>query len=86
VVALVRRSGKQWLVAFVPRLTVDQAGAGRFPVGPRVWGNTTAQLPAGAPTRFTDVLTGRVTEARRGVLQIGGVLATLPVSVLCSAP
>jgi malto-oligosyltrehalose synthase len=82
VVGVVRRSGRQWLMAFVPRLTFDQAGAGGFPVGPRVWGSTTAQLPAGAPTRFTDVLTGTVTHSTRGALQIGGVLATLPVSVL----
>jgi (1->4)-alpha-D-glucan 1-alpha-D-glucosylmutase len=86
VVGVVRRSGRQWLMAFVPRLAIDQAGAGRFPVGARLWGSTTAQLPAGAPTRFTDVLTGSVTEARRGALQIGGILGTLPVSVLCSTP
>jgi (1->4)-alpha-D-glucan 1-alpha-D-glucosylmutase len=82
VVGVVRRSGSQWLMAFVPRLTLEQAGPSRFPVGRRVWGTTAAELPAQAPARYTDVLTGSVVRAARGRLDLGDVLATLPVAVL----
>jgi hypothetical protein len=40
------------------------------------------QLPAGAPVRFTDVLTGASVDAQGGALDAGRALATLPVAVL----
>jgi (1->4)-alpha-D-glucan 1-alpha-D-glucosylmutase len=82
VVGLARRSGTQWLMAFVPRLTFDRAGAGRFPTGRRVWGDIAARLPAGAPRRYTDVLTGAVAESPGGSLEMAHVFGILPVAVL----
>jgi maltooligosyltrehalose synthase len=47
-----------------------------------VWGNTTADLPAHAPSQFADVLTGSTITVDRGRVEIGRVLSTLPVAVL----
>jgi malto-oligosyltrehalose synthase len=81
-VAVTRRHRRQWLVAVVPRLMLEAAGPGRFPTGTRLWGKTAVQLPAGAPVRFTDVLTGASVDAQGGALDAGRALATLPVAVL----
>jgi (1->4)-alpha-D-glucan 1-alpha-D-glucosylmutase len=79
---IVRRHGRRWVVALVPRLTLGRAGPGRFPTGPGVWGSTRARLPVHAPRRLTDVLTGVTIEARGGALDVGRVFGTLPVAVL----
>jgi malto-oligosyltrehalose synthase len=80
--AIARQSGRTWVVALVPRLTLSRVGPARFPVGSRVWGGTTVRLPSPAPRSFTDVLTGGRHDVPNGVLQAGRVLGTLPVAVL----
>jgi (1->4)-alpha-D-glucan 1-alpha-D-glucosylmutase len=82
VVGLVRRSGRQWLTAFVPRLSLGRTGAERFPTGRRVWGDTVALLPTGAPEQFTDVFTGAVVERLDDGLEVARALGLLPVAVL----
>jgi (1->4)-alpha-D-glucan 1-alpha-D-glucosylmutase len=82
VMGMVRRNGRRWVVALVPRLTLARAGAGRFPTAAGVWGTTEVHLPARAPRRLTDVLTGLTIESHGGALNVGHVLETLPVAVL----
>jgi (1->4)-alpha-D-glucan 1-alpha-D-glucosylmutase len=81
VVAWSRRRGAEWLIAIIPRLTLQHAGRGRFPVGPRVWGETTCLLPKGAPRSYVDVFTGRPVPTDRGRMEVARVLDLLPVAV-----
>jgi (1->4)-alpha-D-glucan 1-alpha-D-glucosylmutase len=82
VVGLARHHRGAWIIAFVPRLTLNRAGPGRFPTGSRVWGDTTVQLPREAPTHFTDVLTGATLSPHGRSLDAARIFALLPVSVL----
>lgn len=81
-VAFARRYRRRWALALVPRLGYQLAGPGTMPVGAERWAGTTVRLPEGAPSRFTDVLTGAPRAARRGALGAGGAMSVLPVSVL----
>jgi len=68
VCALARRSGENWVVAAIPRLPVRLTTGGssvalpeaKPPVGESVWTNTVLVLPAVAPTRWRNILTGEV--------------------------
>ena len=66
----------------IPRLTLEHAGHGRFPTGPRVWGETTCLLPKGAPRSYVDIFTGRAVTATRGRIAAASALDLLPVAVL----
>jgi (1->4)-alpha-D-glucan 1-alpha-D-glucosylmutase len=81
-VAWSRRRGRQWVVAVIPRLSFAAGGPGRFPIGSRVWGNTTCVLPPGAPHSYVDILTGRRLTTRRGRIEVADALSVLPVAVL----
>ncbi len=79
---------RQWenrvAIAVVPRLPYGLAGPGRHPTGEEVWGDERVVLPAGAPLRYRDVLTGRTLAAESGHLRLGDVLGILPVAALMS--
>jgi (1->4)-alpha-D-glucan 1-alpha-D-glucosylmutase len=81
VVAFARRHGRDWSVTVVPRLVAAMTARGRLPVGPS-WRDTTIGLPARAPARFGNVLSGNVVEARDGVLRVDTALRALPLAVL----
>ncbi|HWB67409.1 MAG TPA: malto-oligosyltrehalose synthase [Mycobacteriales bacterium] len=81
VVAFARRRRDQWAVTIVPRLTRPLTRPGEFPIGDR-WGNTAVKLPAGAPSRFRNRLTGREVGVTRGRWALADVLPDLPVAVL----
>jgi (1->4)-alpha-D-glucan 1-alpha-D-glucosylmutase len=85
VVAWCRRQGRHWMIAVIPRLTLECAGPGRFPTGTRVWGNTACLLPKRAPRSYVDVFTGRTVVATRGRLAVASALGVLPVAVLREA-
>ncbi len=84
-VAWSRRDGRRWVIALIPRLTLEVAGGGRFPTGSRTWGDTACSLPEGAPKTYVDIFTGRAVVARRGRLDVAGALGVLPTAVLRSA-
>jgi malto-oligosyltrehalose synthase len=92
VVAFARERLGTWVVAAVPRLAWtltadarDRAGDG-FPVGPSVWAeNDALELPAGAPTQYVDVLTGREVLAEGSRIPIATLLGVLPVVLLRAA-
>jgi (1->4)-alpha-D-glucan 1-alpha-D-glucosylmutase len=81
-VAWSRRRGRHWIIALVPRLALEAGGPGRFPIGPRVWGNTTCVLPKGAPQSYVDIFTGRRITATRGRIEVASALGVLPVALL----
>jgi (1->4)-alpha-D-glucan 1-alpha-D-glucosylmutase len=85
VVAWCRRKGRRWVIAVIPRLTLECAGPGRFPTGTQVWGTTACLLPKQAPGSYVDVLTGRTLAATRGRLDIANTLGVLPIAVLREA-
>ena len=82
VVAWSRRRGRHWVVALVPRLALEAGGPGRFPIGSRVWDDTTCVLPKGSPRSYVDIFTGRSMTTTRGRLEVASALAVLPVAVL----
>ena len=81
VVAFARRHEGAWAVAAVPRFAASLVEPGKFPVGRAVWADTRLRLPAGAPRRWTDAITGRRLRAE-SVLGIGDVLKEFPVALL----
>jgi (1->4)-alpha-D-glucan 1-alpha-D-glucosylmutase len=85
-VAIARRAGERWALAIVPRLTLRLAGPGRAPIGERIWAETVAMLPRGAPRTWVDAFTARsVGPDARGALALGQVLAPFPVALLVPA-
>jgi malto-oligosyltrehalose synthase len=82
VIAVARRHSRSLVVALAPRLTLGIAGPGRFPIGQRVWDDTTVILPDDVRPRLTDQLTGITFESPRGRLRVSDALGLLPVSVL----
>jgi (1->4)-alpha-D-glucan 1-alpha-D-glucosylmutase len=85
VVAWSRRQGSDWVIAVIPRLMLGHAGRGRFPVGRRVWGETTCRLPKGAARSYVDIFTGRSVTATRGRIEVASALDVLPVALLRNA-
>ena len=87
VCAFARVHADGWMVAVAPRLYVGLTrGLDHWPLGKAVWRDTRLVLPAGAPRRWHDVLTGAASaaEARDGtaVLALGAVLDAFPVALL----
>jgi (1->4)-alpha-D-glucan 1-alpha-D-glucosylmutase len=87
VVAYLRKNGADWSLTAVPRLVIGLAHA-KFPLGKKAWGRTVLRLPAGAPTRWRNVLTGETVHTNISVLQGGcqlglrDVLVNFPVTLL----
>lgn len=73
VVAFARRHGDDWAIAFASRFTTRGAPCGRV------------ELPAAAPHRWRDAITGATVEARGGALALDEVVRDLPVALLLPA-
>jgi (1->4)-alpha-D-glucan 1-alpha-D-glucosylmutase len=86
VVAFARQRGRQWAIAIVPRLTMGRSGPASPPVGKSVWGSGALALPARAPERWINALTGEslLARSRRGrrVMLLAEVFASFPVALL----
>jgi (1->4)-alpha-D-glucan 1-alpha-D-glucosylmutase len=88
VVALQRGFQGRNVIAAAPRLVAGLTGddATRAPVGPDVWGDTELLLPDSAPTRWRNLLTDQVVEARDGdgrrSLPVGTLFSVLPLALL----
>ena len=86
VVALARQRGREWAIAIVPRLTMGLSGPASPPVGKSVWGSGTLALPARAPERLVNAITGErlLARSRRGrrVVLLAEVFAGFPVALL----
>ncbi|MCH8850350.1 MAG: hypothetical protein IIC89_05940, partial [Chloroflexi bacterium] len=84
--AFARRHAASWIVAVAPRLVTALTAPGRMPHGRDAWGETLLKLPADAPGRWRNVLTGEALTAAGGppTLRLSEVLSRLPVALLSS--
>ncbi|HEY1479599.1 MAG TPA: malto-oligosyltrehalose synthase, partial [Gaiellales bacterium] len=82
VIAFARRHDDAWAIAIVPRLPVGLAPVDLPPLGRAVFTETVVTLPDGAPTAFTNALTGERVTAHGGRIAIGEALETLPIALL----
>jgi (1->4)-alpha-D-glucan 1-alpha-D-glucosylmutase len=82
VVAFARRQGGHWVVAVVPRWIAGAVGAGQAPVGAGLWGDTWITLPADAPLRWRDGMSGAEVASEGARLRLGDALAAFPVALL----
>ena len=87
VIAFARHSGLAWVVAVAPRFPAILSHAAQPPLGKRIWADTELSLPATAPGRWWNLLTGEDLEVPGGGrLQVGGILRTFPVALLAARP
>lgn len=87
VFAFARAHGGAAAVIAVPRLVATLLpDAETLPVGERVWGDTAITLPANAPRRYRQLLTGRCLQAReqdgRPILDAAAVFEHAPIALL----
>jgi (1->4)-alpha-D-glucan 1-alpha-D-glucosylmutase len=75
VCAFARRLGDAWALTVVPRLLSSLIPSGRFPLGPRVWGEDSLVLPGDAPNSWRNILGG-------SVIQSGSKAPGLPLSAI----
>ncbi len=89
VLAYARQKGEDWVVVVLPRLISQITPGGTPPLGRRVWGGTEIELPAGAPTRWHNTLTGEEipveTKRRRKSLPLSSLLKRFPLALLSRA-
>jgi (1->4)-alpha-D-glucan 1-alpha-D-glucosylmutase len=84
IVAFARRRGRRWIVVAAPRFFTRLAPVGEWPVAD-VWNGARLKLPEGAPTAWTNVLSGEQVEATGSTskaLRLHEVFGVLPVSLL----
>jgi (1->4)-alpha-D-glucan 1-alpha-D-glucosylmutase len=108
VVAFARRRRAAWAVVVVPRLSARLAIAASrertspadvlppraWPIGLATWGETAVRLPASAPVRWRDALSGAEAivvnpssnPAVAPALSVGAVLREFPVALLVGEP
>jgi (1->4)-alpha-D-glucan 1-alpha-D-glucosylmutase len=79
IVALARRWRDQWCVVAAPRLMAGLTRSGTPPVGTKVWRDTMIELPADAPSEWTNVLTGEVLS---NSLAVSRLFSILPAGLL----
>jgi len=85
--AFARNKAEAWCVTVAPRLTTQLAPAGRMALGATSWQETHLLLPASAPERWRNVLTGeevvaeKLRDGRRRV-KAADLLKRFPVALL----
>jgi len=94
--AFARTLGGRWAVTVMPRLACTLMGGPQeiggwepaLPVGQAVWAETRVRLPAGAPRRWRNVLTGEEVQAEvvgphgDGAVALGHLFRTFPLALL----
>ncbi len=78
--AFARELDGAWLFCAVPRLPAS-LGSG-LPLGRRPWRDTSIALPAGAPARWRDLLSGQTLLVDQGALPAAALFRHLPVAIL----
>jgi (1->4)-alpha-D-glucan 1-alpha-D-glucosylmutase len=88
--AFTRRHEGQWVLVAVPRFLSQVVTVGQLPLGKRVWGACSVQLPKSAPVHWRDVITGQsirtVTTSRRMSLRVADLFQDFPVAMCSSVP
>ncbi len=80
-VAFFRSWENRYALTVAPRFLTSLIKPGEIPVGRRVWQDTIISLPANAPSRWRDGISGNVLTARNELL-VGDILRDFPVSIL----
>jgi (1->4)-alpha-D-glucan 1-alpha-D-glucosylmutase len=81
VIAYIRHDGDSWALSVAPRFLTRLVKEGTLPCGLDVWKDTALVLPAGAPARWQEVITGQ--QVRAGsLLPVGEALKHFPVALL----
>ena len=81
VVAYARRKEGKWAVTVAPRFFLALAGEGNHPLGEDTWKDTSLLLPAEAPEKWKNALTGE-TLGGVGPLAVAQILREFPVGLL----
>lgn len=81
VVAFARSFENLWAVTVAPRLLTGVVREGEYPVGEGVWGETFLRLPAGAPEKWREAITGLPVRSEEN-LALRDVLKIFPVALL----
>jgi len=88
VVAFARRHRGAWVIAAAPRLMARRTAPGVWPLGNESWSASRLELPAPAPRRWANLLTGRRVQAGapRGdaSLALADLFEQAPVALLGS--
>jgi (1->4)-alpha-D-glucan 1-alpha-D-glucosylmutase len=89
VCAFTRRLDSRWVIAAAPRLLLGVLESSALPLGASVWQDQKLPLPARAPARWRNLLTGESLESlERGAkkeLLLRDIFASFPVALLESA-
>ncbi|MGE5647452.1 MAG: malto-oligosyltrehalose synthase [Acidobacteriota bacterium] len=80
--AFARRAGDAWAIAAAPRMVTCLSGPRKRLLAPKVFGDATLVLPAGAPAAWRNVLTGEEVPAAAGALRLADLFANFPVALL----
>ncbi len=89
VIAFARTHGDDAAITVVPRLVADLIGDRTAPTGGTIWGDAKLELPKELAERhWRCALTGRLmtSSSSRGGLNVGEILATIPVALLLAEP
>ena len=78
--------GMQQVVVIAPRHTLSLTGGSAPPTGHGIWGDTrvrlAGRLPGTSDQRWRCEISGRIVEARGGMVELGTVLDPFPVAML----
>lgn len=90
VCAFARRHENQWAITAVPRLSTRLASTGRWPVGEKVWMDTSLEIPPDAPNIWHCILTGETISAQSGehgprLLPLSSIFLSFPCALLSAA-
>jgi len=81
--AFARRSGRAWVIAIAPRMVGELVYRGNVPLGEAAWESGTVTLPAGAPSRWRDVISDkRIETMGDNILRLRDIFEDFPVSLL----
>jgi (1->4)-alpha-D-glucan 1-alpha-D-glucosylmutase len=81
--AFARRSGRAWVIAIAPRMVGELVYRGNVPLGEAAWESGTVTLPAGAPSRWRDVISDkRIETMGDNILRLSDIFEDFPVSLL----
>lgn len=85
VLAFARHHDAHWCIVVVPRhyarLTFSPR-TGSIPLPDEPWQTTTLNLPAGAPRRWREILSGQLLRAPSGQLPLAKIFSALPLAIL----
>jgi (1->4)-alpha-D-glucan 1-alpha-D-glucosylmutase len=81
IIAFSRHHGTTWALTIAPRFLTALVKEGEYPLGHRVWADTSIHLPKGAPSLWKDAITQQGVK-RHGALLAGDIMRHFPVTML----